>query len=291
MEEKKTSQPILHKKSFLGSNLVTFVLLGLFLVLEVGLDALLKPTYSATGLVAAGIFMAVIPAIIWIVFFYRQDRLEPEPKGMVLQVFLLGGLVAAAVGIPLVNNVFGVSAWIYKTWWGNLLGAILLVGFTQEFLKYATVRFSVYPTAEFNERIDGIIYSTAAGVGYATVLSILFVTSSGGVDLGMGAVRVALTVLAQASFSGVTGYFLGREKLEQKPVWWTPLGVCIAALLNGLFYFFDGALSAPRLTATGSTVNPYFGLALAAVLAIAVTALLSWLIDRDYRRGLGPQEA
>lgn len=290
MSATKQVQPILHKKSLLVSNIVTIILLVLFLLLELLIDLVLKPTYSQTGLLVAGVIMALIPAILWIGFFYRQDRLEPEPKGMVLQVFVLGALVAAGIGIPLVNKVFNISAWIYRDWWVHLLGGILVIGFVQEFLKYAVVRFSIYNASEFNERIDGIIYSTAAGLGYATMLSITFVAGSGGVDLGMGAVRVVLTALAQASFSGITGYFLGREKLDKKGAWWTPLGVCLAAVLNGLFFFLESTLSAPRLTATGSTVNPYFGLVLAAVLAVAVTAILSWLIERDYKSGLGPQE-
>ena len=58
------------------------------------------------GLVLAGVVLAIIPALLWLTFFYAQDRLEPEPKGYVGGVFLLGGLLASAIGIPLLRDVF-----------------------------------------------------------------------------------------------------------------------------------------------------------------------------------------
>jgi protease PrsW len=279
------------KKSLWLPNVLTFVMLGIFILVAFLLEKLFQPVFSTTGLVLVGVVMAFIPAALWIVFFYRQDRLEPEPKGMVLQVFVLGGLLAAAIGIPLVNNVFQVSTWLYTNAFTNLFGAILVIGFTQEFLKYAAVRFSVYQSAEFDERTDGVIYATAAGLGFATVLNIAFVVDSGGVNLGMGAIRLVLTALAQASFAGVTGYFLGREKLDDKPAWWMPLGFLLAVLLNGLFFYLWGNLSRAQITVSGGFVNPWIGLILAGVIALVTTAVLYWLIDRDEKKEMKLQGA
>jgi RsiW-degrading membrane proteinase PrsW (M82 family) len=143
---------------------------------------------------------------------------------MIVQMFILGGLLASAVGIPVVENLFAVPEWLPGSpAWAKLLGGFLIVGFTQEFLKYAAVRFSVYFSDEFDEAIDGIIYTTAAAIGYATMLNINFVVSSGGVDLGAGSVRIVLTTLAHASFAGISGYFLGRMKFERRPLYWMPL--------------------------------------------------------------------
>ena len=81
---------------------VAFVLLVEILV------SLLKPTLTGWALAAAGLALALIPALIWLIFFYQQDRLEPEPKGYVLGVFILGALLAQAIGIPLLEDVFDV---------------------------------------------------------------------------------------------------------------------------------------------------------------------------------------
>ena len=209
---------------------------------------------------------------------------------MVLEVFILGGLLAGAIGIPLLNNVFQISNWLFSGFWINLLGAILVIGFSKEFLKYAAVRFSIYGSDEFDEHTDGIIYATAAGLGFATVLNVSFVVGSGGVNLGMGAVRIILTALAQASFAGITGYFLGREKLDHKPAWWVPLGISLAAVLNGLFNYVWGVLKRTGITTSGM-LGSWGGLILAIVISVLVTIILSWLIERDMTRNLDPQEA
>src|SRR5207253_630179 len=119
------------------------------------------------GLVAVGAVVAVIPAAIWLVLFYRHDRLEPEPAGLVVELFLLGALLAAAVGIPLVRDVFGVGSWLGAGLAVQLAGNILIVGFVPIALVYLAVRLSVYHSDEFDEWTDGILYGTAAGLGYA----------------------------------------------------------------------------------------------------------------------------
>jgi RsiW-degrading membrane proteinase PrsW (M82 family) len=272
------------RKSLWLSNWVTFVLLGVFLLFAFAVEWLFHPTFTQTSLLLTGVVMSLIPAALWIIFFYRQDAHEPEPKGMVFSVFILGGLLAAAVGIPLVDDLYKVPDWLYDSAMTNLFGAILVIGFSQEFLKYAAVRFSVYNTAEFDERTDGIIYATSAGLGYATVLNIAFVVNSGGVDLGMGAIRIVLTALAQASFAGITGYFLSSEKLDQRPAWWMPVGISLAAILNGLFYYVWGTLKRPNINTAGGFVNPWIGLVIGAALALIVMLALSRLIARDQKR-------
>lgn len=263
-----------------------FLLIGslvVFVGLVYALDGALRPDFTPTTLLITGIFLALVPAMIWLLFFYQQDRLEPEPKHFVLGVFALGALLAAAVGIPLLENVFRVSHWIYADTVTTIAGGILVVGFTQEFLKYAAVRYSIYHSDEFDEPTDGVIYATASGLGYATVLNIQFVVSNGGVDLGAGVIRMAVIALAQAAFSGITGYFLGRAKFESEQIWWMPLGITLAAVFNGLFNWLRGLVVQSGVSLTGASANPWLGLALAAVVALGTTGVVLWLVRRNLR--------
>jgi protease PrsW len=260
------------------ADIASIVLLILFVLIVFGLEAWLQPQFTPMSLIVTGIVLALVPAVVWLAFFYRRDRLEPEPKHLVLQMVLLGALLASAVGIPLVDGLFNVPEWLSSSSaWAQLLGGFFIVGMTQEFIKYAAVRFSVYYAKDFDEAIDGIVYTTAVAIGYALVLNINFVVSSGGVNLGSGAVRMVLTTLAQASFAGIVGYFLGRMKFEKRPLWWMPLGLTTAAALNSLFYFLRGTLSQGSL----GTANSWVGLLLAAVLAAAITWFLSRSIEHD----------
>jgi RsiW-degrading membrane proteinase PrsW (M82 family) len=268
------------------SLVIQVVALVLFVAVVYAGAALIRPVFTATTLLATGILLAIIPGVIWLAFFYQQDRLEPEPKGFLLAVFALGALLAAAVGVPLVNGLFRVSNWVFTDSLTTLLGSILVVGFAQEFLKYAAVRYSVYTSPEFDEPTDGVIYATAAGLGYATVLNIQFVVDSGGVALGAGVIRVVVTALAHASFAGITGYFLGRAKFWSEPLWWMPLGLTLAAVSNGVFNWLRGQLVQGGMSLQGAQANPWLGLALAALVAIGVTGAITWLVRRNIRAAL-----
>lgn len=240
-----------------------------------------------TSLVVWGVVLAAVPALLWLVFFYAQDYLEQEPKSYVLAVFILGALLARSVGIPLVRELFAVQGWMGQSLVIDILAAILVIGFVQEFLKYAAVRYSVYLLPEFDERMDGILYGTAAGLGYATMLNLSFVLESGGVDLGAGVVRIVVTALAQAAFAGISGFFLARAKFEDEPVWWLPLGLTVAAVLNGLFTIARSSVTRIGSAQAGRTASPWLGLGFSALVAAGTLGLLLALIRRSNRLNMG----
>lgn len=277
------SKAVHERKHVWRDEFLLIVSLCVFVGVVYFLDGAIKPQFTPASLVLTGIFLALVPAAIWLTFFYLQDRAEPEPKGYVLGVFALGAVLAAAIGVPLVENVFRVSHWIYTDTLTKIIGGILVVGFTQEFLKYAAVRYSIYHSDEYDEPTDGVIYATAAGLGYATVLNINFVVSNGGVDLGAGVIRMAVVALAQAAFSGITGYFLGRAKFESEQIWWMPLGITLAAVFNGLFTWLQVIVTRPTITLGGASNNTWMGLVLAAVVALATTGVILTLVRRNLK--------
>ncbi len=227
------------------------------------------------SLILLGLIFSLVPAALWLFFFYRLDRLEPEPKHMVVNVFLLGALIAGALHAPLLDGLFGVHDWLFSTWWSHLLGGILIVGVIEQFLVYLAVRFSVFSHPEFDERVDGVIYALAAGLGMATVHNFQYVVASRGVDLDIGSIRMVVNALAYASFAGVLGYFIGQMRFEKVPVYYMPAGLLLAAGLNGLFFFLLDRTLGGRMT-----YNPWSDLVFAAVIALIALALVFWLIER-----------
>ena len=264
--------------------LVQLLALLLFVGVVEYAAGLLPESLDGAGLVATGVLLAVIPAVIWLAFFYRQDAREPEPKQLVLGVFVLGALLARALGIPLVEGLFDAPSWLATSPVTHILGSILVVGVVQQFLVYAAVRYTVYNSAEFDERVDGVLYATAAALGYATMVNIDYVIASGGVDLSSGVIRIVITTMAMASFGGITGYFLGRCKFEDEPLWWMPVGLGLAALLDGLFGYARGEITRTRVGLVGGGHNPWPGLILGAVVAAGTFAVLFFLIRRLQRR-------
>src|SRR3990172_6856343 len=159
------------------------------------LDALLSPRIDGAWLVGVGLVVSIVPAALWMILFYQWDRLEPEPKGLVIQVILLAALLEAAIGIPAVRDFFDVGAWLDRGLAVQIAGNILVIGLVQVALIYLAVRLFVYSSPDFNEWTDGILYGTAAGLGVALVLNVDFIAGSGGADLRTRAPPVSLTPL------------------------------------------------------------------------------------------------
>lgn len=229
------------------------------------------------ALVLVGVLLAIIPTAVWLVYFYRQDRLEPEPKERVGSVLLTAVVLTDFIGLRLINDWFKVGLWASYNNWTSLAASVLINGFVFAAIMYIAVRIWVYKTPEFDERMDGIVYGTVAGLGVATLLNLHYIIDNQGVALAPGIVNVVTTALAQASFGGVLGYFMAQAKFEHKPVWWVPLGFVISAVLNGLFSWLINEVSA-----TGLTVEPWRSLVFGLVVAVATFGALVYLMQRAH---------
>ena len=274
------------------TGIVAVVGLLIFVAAVVAVDTYLQLQLSGAVLLGTGVVLALVPAALWLIFFYQQDRLEPEPVGNVARMFVIGLALAGAFGIPLTDQFFGVQDWLYRDSATTWLASIFVIGAVEAFMIFATVRYFIFDSPEFDERTDGVIYGTAAGLGYATALNLQFILGSGGAALGPGEIYVAEVALAQAAFGGLLGYFLGRAKLEQEPVWWLPAALGLVTLLNGLFMVLRGQLDQGTISVAGQGAGlpSVTGLLLAGGLAIVVTAAVSVLINRDISRSLADKQ-
>ncbi|NOZ51023.1 MAG: PrsW family intramembrane metalloprotease [Chloroflexi bacterium] len=226
-------------------------------------------------LIVIGVLLSLIPALLWLLFFYQLDRLEPEPKRKLIDVFIIAGLLSAGMAYPLLHTVFEIDSWMYDWWWTQLLGGILVVGILQTLAVYLALRYGIYFDPEFDERVDGVIYGTAAGLGVATVLNFVYIFQHGGVDLDVGSMRMVINALAYASFAGILGYCLGQTRFEKTPFYYLPFGFLLAATLNGLFFFLTD-----RVSWQGLQTNNLNGLILATIFALMTLVVLFWLVHR-----------
>jgi protease PrsW len=227
--------------------------------------------------------LAVVPGLLWLGYFYTQDRHEPEPKHYVAGVALLGAFVAAPMSAFLLESVLPVAPSLSFQHLGaeRVVHAILVVGLTQELCKYLVVRYTIYLSSEFDEPMDGIIYMTAAGIGFAMAENVRYLQGRDGtVFLATGAANVVITTLAHACFAGVLGYALGRAKfhVSVEPRARNVVlgaGLLTAALLNGSFGLLERVVKV-----SGLKVQPWRGLAWAAGFAALVFFGVSLLMRR-----------
>ncbi len=174
--------------------------------------------------------VTIIPGLIWLWFFYRQDAYEPEPKHLLLFFFGLGMLaVLPALLLESPWQPYLQSSLRSENLLRLALMSFVVVGIVEEGAKFAVLYFVLLHLAEFDEPLDGIIYGVTVGLGFATLENILFALGMGPT---VGFIRAILPPLAHASFSGWLGYFLSlaKYKSKKKLIW---LGFLLAVLLHG----------------------------------------------------------
>jgi RsiW-degrading membrane proteinase PrsW (M82 family) len=254
-----------------------------FVGLALGAQKILGLSDPVHMSVPLALVLSGVPAILWLGYFYLQDRHEPEPKHYVAGVYLLGAFGAARFAQFIQRDLLpthettlaGVSLTA-----DHILRAILVVGLAQEFAKFIVVRYTIYLSDEFDEPMDGIIYMTAAGIGFATAENIDYLTGIGGVFLAVGAANAVVTTMAHACFAGVLGYALGRAKFAsgsgQSRNMMLLGGLTLAAVLNGVFNILE-----EKVVSAGLSVEPWRGLAFASGFAVIVFMGTSVLMQRN----------
>lgn len=176
------------------------------------------------------------PGLLWLWYFYRQDRSEPEPVKLVLKVFFVGLLLVIPAGMieqfwqQTITNALRTNNWI-----NFLVIAFLVVSLVEEGLKSFFLWWLMGKNSELDEPVDGVIYGVTIGLGFASLENLLW---AGVFGFGVAALRAVVTTLAHASFSGWMGYYLSNYKLaHQKSPMLLWYGFLVAFLTHGLYDF------------------------------------------------------
>jgi RsiW-degrading membrane proteinase PrsW (M82 family) len=199
-------------------------------------------------IVAIGLALAIVPSVLWLMVFRRLDRLEEEPHSFLFTTMILGALIAGTVDEPLRRGLLDLHTWRPDNWFSSILVHTLTQGVVQALTVYVVVRFSVYLTDEFDERADGVIYGTAAGLGVAALLNFNYVLDNRGLNLDVGTSRIIISALALAALGGIVGYGLGQVKFERHTPWYAALFVGLAALLNGCYDWLQSEVDSSDIT-------------------------------------------
>ena len=125
--------------------------------------------------------------------------------------FLIGGIV----------NIFIMS--------------FIIIAPTEELLKFFAVKRWIYRSLEFDEVMDGIVYTVAASLGFATVENVLYVLQNG---ITTGIARAFLAIPGHTFFGALMGYYIGRAKFNKEHESKLILkGVLLAIFFHGLYDF------------------------------------------------------
>jgi protease PrsW len=177
--------------------------------------------------------LAIAPGVAWAMYIYYRDNTEKEPIRLLLRAFLLGFIIV--VPVSLIETGLR-DAWrlspqnIFHLFIDNYI----VIGFTEETVKFFILWAVAYNRKEFNQPYDGILYAVMVGMGFATSENIVVVLASG---LQTAFMRLATTIPAHAMFAVILGYFIGLSKFRNHSGRMIMMGIGAATLFHGTYDF------------------------------------------------------
>jgi RsiW-degrading membrane proteinase PrsW (M82 family) len=219
------------------------------------------------------ILPVILPIIFWAVYHYHKDRHLPEPIGHLVLAFGLG-LLAAGVSQSLYMGLepLGLrydAGYLAETNTLALLAyAVLAIGPIEELSKLLFFVLIVVRFEEFDEPLDGIIYASFIGLGYAAIENLQYLEY---LTPWEAAARGFASPVVHIVFASIWGRWIGQAVVRNKPLLPAALaGFVIAALLHGVYDFMV-------------LLQPYSALPAAAVLILSVWVWRLLLLRRLHR--------
>ncbi|MDO8424195.1 MAG: PrsW family glutamic-type intramembrane protease [bacterium] len=109
----------------------------------------------------------ILPALLWLFFWLREDRKHPEPRGLIGKTFFFGMLAVVFV-LPFQKGVEMLFP-------DAMVMALFLWAVFEELFKLAAGYFGGLHSVEDNEPIDPIIYMITAALGFVALENTLFI--------------------------------------------------------------------------------------------------------------------
>lgn len=164
----------------------------------------------------------VLPAIVAMWIVDRLDAKRPEPARTRRLVVLFGMLsvIPALVLETVLSRTVG--GWLEPqlTYQGASFQAFIVAAAVEEACKIVVVYWVVWRRPEFDERMDGIVYASRAGLGFALVENVMYLlgqTSLQG-QLVVWVERALLAVPGHAMWTGMIGAAAARRRFDRKGI-------------------------------------------------------------------------
>lgn len=192
----------------------------------------------------------ILPALIWLWFWLKEDEKHPEPSKFIFLSFIFGMIVVpfAIIGQIIINKFFlGGNSIVDIVNNKPMLGimAVLMWALLEESFKFIAAYHGGIKRFCNDEPIDVMIYLITASLGFAAVENALFLvapilTGETTTALLTTNIRFVGATLVHVVSSSIIGIFLAFSYFSLKKVkkYYAVLGFSIATSLHATFNLF-----------------------------------------------------
>jgi len=190
-----------------------------------------------------GGLLAVFPVPVYIALALWLDRFEPEPPRTLAQTFAWGATVAVLIAISINTAAQAVAAGIIGDRAADVFGAVVSAPVVEELSKGLALLFLYRELKdEFDDVVDGVVYATMVGLGFAMVENVQYygaaIAEGGGSSMVTFGIRGMMAPFAHPLFTAMFGIGLGytRERMRAARRFWAPpAGLAAAVGLHALW--------------------------------------------------------
>lgn len=259
------------------------ILMGMLLIFFVAFN-FLGINLAGDSLIAVNLILAISPTLLWVIFSRVPENNVFEPRRRLLTIFTVTALVANAVGIPLLNNVFQPDDWLpLQSALNRIVGYTVTIGILQEFLKYLVLRYIVWPDY-YRVRTDAIAYGAATAIAYAMVVNLNYVLNNPTAAPDVVMLRVFANTAMQIVGSIVIAFGLSETRFNSALSFFLPIMLVLAASLTGIAIPMRAQFMNAGLGLTLSAQREIFGLIFSILFYIAPMAVMFFLFNITERR-------
>ena len=233
--------------------------------------------------------LIMTPCLLWLIFSFWAEYRVNQPRQHLLEIVILSMLAASAVGVPLLDQYFRVDTCLpLAPSLNRILGYTVTAGIIQGTIKYIVMRYTIWPQ-HLRERLDGIAYGIATGIGYATILNLQFFSANPTAPPDIVAFHIFANYALQVTTGIVIGYGLSEVYFSNPTPIFLMSILVIAAVITGITIpihagLINSSLSIdPTKASSISAPKPLFGLGFSIALLIIVSVIISGLISNADR--------
>jgi len=156
------------------------------------------------------LFAALLPVCLLAFYILKKDKDKPEPTSILLKAGFFGILsgllvIIAAIPFPDFYDLFPV---LQETVLGACGDALFTAAIPEEAAKLFMLWLVIRKNPYFDEYLDGIVYATCVGLGFAGFENILYLFSNLDNFVSIAIVRALFSVPGHFFYAVVMGYFI-----------------------------------------------------------------------------------
>ena len=231
------------------------------------------------------VFFGIAPMVVYSLGVRWFDRYEKEPWLLLIGTFLWGAVLAAGAAF-IINTVLGIGIYMFtgSETASDFSTGVLVAPIVEETLKgLAVLAVFLLFRREGDSVLDGILYASMVGFGFAATENIYYIFARGYLEGGMGQlvfltfIRVIVVAFQHGFYTSFTGIGFAVARLSKNP-----LAKFGAPLLGYGFAMLTHSIH-NLLASLGDLLFCVFGSVLDWTGVLAMVGLMIYLVVREGR--------